>query len=287
MTVIPDSHTPADISLAARNLRFDLSDALAGDWHGDDGFKTALFNALSITFPSGEQFFVESVRHFLPQLKDEKLKEHAAGFVQQEYVHRREHQRYNETLCALHGWNLDELEARYLKRIEKVKQMLPPLGQLGATVCLEHLTAIMASGLLTDPRWLEGANANMAALWRWHAIEEGEHKSVAFDVYRAVGGSAEQLHRLMKIIFPQFAMRICLTIRQMRSLDNKTWLSYRFWRDGYRFLYGPDGIFQPLKPQYRDFFRAGFHPWQHDNRELLQTWSDELAVLGNAELARG
>jgi len=53
--------TPA---VQPRNLYFELAQELATDWCGGDAFRTAWFNALSLTFPVGEKFFVDSVRYY-------------------------------------------------------------------------------------------------------------------------------------------------------------------------------------------------------------------------------
>ncbi len=50
-------------------------------------------------------------------------------------------------------------------------------------MALEHFTAILAHQLLADPRHLEGAEKETADLWRWHAVEEIEHKGVAYDTW--------------------------------------------------------------------------------------------------------
>ena len=43
-------------------LLIDLEAPIARHWNGGDAFRTAYFNALSMSFPVGEQFFIDSVR---------------------------------------------------------------------------------------------------------------------------------------------------------------------------------------------------------------------------------
>ncbi|WP_163614760.1 metal-dependent hydrolase, partial [Klebsiella pneumoniae] len=86
---------------------------------------------------------------------------------------------YSDRLRAL-GYDIDRLEGGAKRRIRFAQQKLHPSRQLAATAALEHLTAIMADCLLSNPRWLEGADPTMARLWRWHALEETEHKAVAY-----------------------------------------------------------------------------------------------------------
>ena len=263
------SKTPDDIEFAARNRSFELRESLGRDWHGGREFETAFFNALSLSFPSGEKFFVDSVRHYLPRIDDARLKEDAAVFVQQEHIHRREHRRYNEAFTRARGLDLEKLEGLFIREIALARRE-PPIVQLAATVVLEHITAIFALGSMRNPRWMDGADPVMADLWNWHAIEETEHKSVAYDVFLAIGGDRKILRRTLRIIRVRFPWHVFLTIWRMRRMEGKPVLSFRFWRDGYDFLLGKNGVIREVAKDFRLFYRDDFHPWMIDNRELLR-----------------
>ena len=263
------SKTPADMDLAARNRSFDLRASLGRDWHGGREFETAFFNALSLSFPSGEQFFVDSVKHYLPRIDDPKLKSDAAVFVQQEHIHRREHQRYNEVFTEERGLDLEKLEGLFLHEITLAKKE-PPIVQLAATVVLEHITAIFALGSMRNPRWMDDADPVMADLWNWHAIEETEHKSVAYDVFLAIGGERKVLRQTMRIIRVRFPWHVFLTIWRMRRMEGKPVLAFKFWRDGYDFLFSKNGVVREVAQDFRLFYRDDFHPWMIDNRDLLR-----------------
>lgn len=263
------SKTPEDIGLAARNRRFNLREPLSRDWHGGRAFHTAFFNALSLSFPSGEKFFVDSVKHYLPRIDDPKLKRDAAAFVQQEYVHRREHHRYNQMLAEMRGFELETLESLYNREIERANRE-PPIARLAATVVLEHITAMFAAGSMRNSRWMDGAHPAMADLWQWHAIEETEHKSVAYDVFLAIGGDRKLLRHVMRIVRIRFPFNVFRSIVQMRRMEGKPVCSWSFWREGYAFLLGREGVIRDIRADFRMFFRDDFHPWMIDNRELLR-----------------
>jgi predicted metal-dependent hydrolase len=269
MTESALSKTPGDMSFEARNRSFDLREPLAADWHGGRAFQTAFFNALSLSFPTGEKFFVDSVKHYLPRIDDLKLKSDAAVFVQQEYVHRREHRRYNEVLAEARGFDLEKLEALYVREIERANKE-PPIARLAATVVLEHITAMFAAGSMRNSRWMDGAHPAMADLWQWHAIEETEHKSVAYDVYLAIGGERKLLRQVMRIVRIRFPYHVFLSICQMRRMEGRPVWSLSFWREGYAFLFGRNGIISEVADDFRLFFRDDFHPWMIDNREQLR-----------------
>ena len=262
------SFTPASISIEPRDPDFDIRDSLGRDWHGGDPFKTAYFNAFSITFPVGEKFFIDSVRAFEDEIDDPRLKADVRGFVGQEGRHRREHQDYNETLCAMRGYDLARMERSQRKRIEWVKNNTSRYQWLAATVALEHITAIMADGILRDPNWLEGAEPVMADMWRWHAVEETEHKAVTFDVYRAVNGWDKTRRQVLRIVTWQLLRDTLMHTRYMLSVDGRH-RDLRVWWNDLGWLFGREGIWRPLIGEWRAFNNAEFHPWDIDNRDLL------------------
>lgn len=270
------SRTPDDVSISARNLNFDIETVLATDWHGGDPFRTAFYNALSIMFPVGEQQFIDSVKHYRDRIVDPALNRHVRGFMAQESIHRREHQKYNEALCAARGYPLDRLEASIRRRIAIAQKHMPHIAHLAATVAYEHWTAILADGLLRRPELLEGADPEMAALWRWHAIEESEHKAVAFDVYRSVGGTVGMRRRIMIFITIQF---FADAFRHMRiMLRDYKGSKVKLWLGGLRFLFGKGGALRGLGQPWRDYFRRDFHPWDHDNRAVVADVAKTLSI---------
>lgn len=271
------SKTPGDMEFAARNLNFDLRKSLGRDWHGGHAFQTAFFNALSFSFPSGEKFFVDSVKHYLPKISDARLQRDAAVFMQQEFTHRREHQRYNEALAEARGFDGEKLESLFIKQVARINKE-PPIVRLAATVVLEHITAMFAAGSMRNPRWTAGADPVMNKLWQWHAIEETEHKSVAYDVFLSVGGKRKLLHQVMRIVRARFPYHVFITICRMRRMEGKPVLSLSFWREGYRFLFGKKGILREVAADYRLFYRDDFHPWMIDNRDHLQQTIKSIEV---------
>ena len=266
------SHTPADVSINPRNREYAIASSLERDWFDNHAFKTAWFNAMSITFPLGEKFFIDSVRHFSDQIDDPKLNEDIRGFCGQEGFHRREHQRYNETLCEQRGYDLAKMEGRLEKNIKRAYKMLSPLERLATTAAFEHITAIMAESALADDNPMTGlAEPVMQELWDWHAAEEMEHKSVAFDVFRAVGGSEALRKRAMRGATTFLLLDVLVGLVHMLRKDGKLWRP-RLWWQGWKFLFFKGGILRRVWPAYKEYFRDGFHPWQRDTRPLLEAW---------------
>ncbi|MEN0108749.1 MAG: metal-dependent hydrolase [Pseudomonas sp.] len=245
-----------------------------------DAFKTHLFDAMSVLFPDGERFFIDSVRHFRDQISDPALKEQIRGFIGQEGHHSREHLEYSNRLRDL-GYNITRIEKRAQARIRYTQKKFSPQRQLAATAALEHITAIMADGLLRDPAHLAGAHPELIRLWRWHALEETEHKAVAFDVYNQVCGSRKLLRRAMMMGTFFFVFDTFRGLTHMLKQDGLLW-NWRVWRDGITWMWGKNGVFRPLIKTYLDFFKDGFHPWQHNNIDLLHSTRSEFDAPAQA-----
>src|SRR5438270_7873813 len=172
--------TPPDLTITPRDRRFGREAPTPRLWHGGRVEATAIYNALSATFPVGEAFFVESVRAFRDGAPP-RLAEEIKAFTTQEIVHSREHDAFNKRAAGA-GYDLSRLEARVEERLALTRSR-PPIASLAATMVLEHFTAILAHQLLANPRHLAGAEKEAADLWRWHAVEEIEHKGVAYDTW--------------------------------------------------------------------------------------------------------
>jgi uncharacterized protein len=271
--------TPTDLKITSRPLQIDHAALGTRWWHGGDPVATAFFNALSAAFPQGETFFIESVRRYR-DLADPVLKEQIAAFVQQEAMHTREHLAFNR-LVKDAGYDITAMDAQVRRRLGFARER-PEIAQLAITVALEHFTAIMARMLLDDPDPLPGTSRDILRLWQWHAIEELEHKSVAYDTWLTVTARLSRWRRwsirarVMLLISVQFWYtnfeRMADFFRQDGINTSRTW-----WRV-FKFLWFKPGIARRIFLPYMSFFRPGFHPWQHDERDLIRSIEQKLAA---------
>ncbi len=276
-TFKPASQTPESIVIKPRHLKFHVEEELATLWHGGDVFKTAFFNALSLQFPRGERQFIDSVRAYREQVKDPRLQEDIRGFIGQEGIHSREHEDYNDAL-AQRRYNLDLMHRRFNAHMDYVYSK-PRHLRLAGTCAAEHYTAVLARGLLNNPQWLEGASPRMQALWRWHAVEEIEHKSVAYDVYQSEIGN----HRIRVILFfvvsYNFFKYTFLNTCTMLRTEGKLW-NPMIWFKGLNFLWGYPGVFRKSLPHILRYLKKDFHPWHLDETKELQIWTQRLEESG-------
>jgi len=269
------SSTPQGVSVKPRHMRFEVEEDLKTLWHGNDAFRTAFFNALSLQFPEGEQHFIDSVRLYQDAITDPKLRAEIRGFVGQEALHSREHRAYNDALRG-RGYDVDALDRRFARHMKWVARQTPE-RQLAGTCGAEHYTAVLANAILSCPELMSGATPAMARLWRWHAIEETEHKSVAFDVYRECVGD-ERLRRVVFLFVTwNFFKFTFLNTCSLLKTEGKLW-SPGTWLGGVAFLWGRKGLVLGCLPEFLAYFRKDFHPWQLDNRPLLAKQLQELEL---------
>lgn len=278
---IASTGTAQATQIKPRNRSHNVAHALRGEWLADDPFLTAFFNAMSITFPVGEKYFIDSVRRVADKVTDPALKDHIKGFCGQEGFHRREHQLYNEALCAARGYDLKKMERPLTRRLGWAQNNLSSIKNLAVTVAIEHFTAVLAELMLKPGSILDRAEPSMRELWRWHAAEEMEHKAVAFDVYRAVGGTEKLRKAVMRRVVVVLSIELARVLFSILKKDGRLF-SLSMWRNGLAALFGKQGAFSGGKLPFKEFFIEGFHPWQQDTRELLEQWANEPQPLGNA-----
>jgi predicted metal-dependent hydrolase len=232
-------------------------DEVPRKWHAGGRAVTAFFDNLSIFFPAGERFFIASVAAQRRRVSDPGLQQLMREFIQQEAFHTREHLRYNRRLREL-GYPVDAMEGR-VERLLALVSRRPARSQLAATCALEHFTALLARGILEDPEALRGAHPEMAALWRWHATEEHEHRAVAFDVYRAAGGTWLERSLVMLSTTLVFWGKVLEQQLRMMRADGIV-SSPREWLSLGHFLMVRPGPLRRLVLPYLAYYRRSFHP---------------------------
>ncbi len=268
--------------LVVRRLLIDLQPPIAPHWNGGDAFRTAFFNALSMSFPAGEQYFIDSVRSglkALPETERARFGGEVQAFVGQEATHRRLHALFNGHLQAQGLRN--RIEQRALQRMQANAQRNVRV-HVGVTAATEHFTAIFAHWLMRHPEALRGAEPRLQTLWMWHAAEEAEHRATAFDLYQTISGDHRwriRLFRYVSVIFLWDLMR--QTVLNLRH-DGSLW-RWSTWRSGAALLLSREGLLRGNLRAWRDYFARDFHPSQHDaslSRQWLHEHADRYVAVG-------
>lgn len=273
--------------LTVRKLLIDLNTPFSARWNGGDAFRSAFFNALSMSFPVGEQYFMDSVRaglKALPAPTQATFSREVQGFVGQEATHRRIHSLFNGHLEALGFKNT--LEVRAAKRMQDHAHYDVRI-HVAATAATEHLTAIFADWTLRHPQAFAGAEPRLQTLWLWHAAEESEHRSTAFDIYTALQGSHSIRVKVFHVVTAIFLVDV--TRQTLRNLwHDKALFSWSTWRSAWALLMSTEGMFRSNYHHWKAYKAPSFHPMQQDGSrgvQWLQDHADALTPVGGAARA--
>ncbi len=263
---------PKAIGIKVRRLQFNPQ-AIRRHYFANSPVMSHLLTALSSTFPIGEQFFVHSVRNVRDKVQDETLQAQIAAFIGQESMHSKAHAEFNAAWRS-EDYNLDRFQAWLARKDDYVKNLHPKI-QLAITCAFEHFTALLGGYILRHPEVLATLDEDAAKLWVWHAIEEIEHRAVAFDVYQAVYGDDKIRRMIMRSVTTGFASLTLYSATRLFLQDKKKSLPkvggniFGFYLLGKMFL--------QLAPEYLAYFKTDFHPSEIDYTKLVIYWKQRLA----------
>jgi predicted metal-dependent hydrolase len=266
-----------DREIPTRRMSFDAAFAQVPRHFAVDGdlLLSHVAASLSAVFPDGEDFFVRSVRRFRDVVTDEALRRQVNGFIGQEAMHGRAHRGFNDRLHAL-GYPTKWFERMIKGGLAFRERVLPPIHNLAATAALEHYTATLAELLLTseETRALFG-NEDVLHLFLWHALEESEHKAVAFDVYKTAGGSERVRVFTMNVVTVGFFAQ--MTFQMIVSVlgDPATYRAGNLARSWRRFWQSPL-MQREIWDRLREYNCVDFHPSHRDTTALIERWRAEL-----------
>ena len=276
--------TPDDVTILPRDLHFDMAAAGSGPWLDGNEVATAVFNAMSLTFPDGERLFIDAVKAYRSEVSG-KLAQDVKDFITQEAIHSREHHLLNNQIDRT-KYPVAEIEAAINENIA-IGRSGGRFRMLMATICLEHFTAMMADLMIdldvdgvplfskTDPA--------LERLWRWHAMEETEHKAVAYDVFLEATSDLPAIKRY-------FRRSLSMLIITRHFTENITQYAAKLLvADGYEpkdatravkaFLWKKPALFGKGWKVWLSWFKPGFHPWDHDNRDVMAKWKEDFTLV--------
>ncbi|MCR4529370.1 metal-dependent hydrolase [Acinetobacter venetianus] len=190
-----------DYKILPRKVKFDWEKTPV-DWIPNQPFASYFINEINNILPAGEFWFCRLYNKVLPEITDEKLKEDVQAFIRQEAMHAVAHTSANKEYLSQRNIdiqrNLDIMDFLFTnaladkpfgKEVPKILDHQWDLFRLGVIATVEHMTCVLGKYALYNKRWEElGADPEMIDLIKWHGSEEIEHRTVAFDLYRHLGG---------------------------------------------------------------------------------------------------
>ncbi len=258
------------------HLDFGLEGDIPRFWLDGNPFRTRFFDAMSIMFPEGERYFISCVRDFRDRVTDARLRADIQAFIRQEGQHGMVHSHFNDRLRA-QGVAVDRIEG-YTRRFlfGFMRRFLPRKHTLAGTAACEHMTTLLARGILVRRGALEAADPRLHALYTWHAMEELEHRAVAFDVMQQAAkvGYLRRSAALLESTVT-FNAQVLLYLLMMLKSDGFTlWQRLRMLPSGLWWAYGPRGVFTRDLRAWLRYFKPGFHPWDVAQMRAYPLWVD-------------
>lgn len=296
-----------DRTIKVRRVSFEeMLERLTKDFTTDgDVISAHVISVLSGMFPDGEEMFVDSVRHFRDQVTDPDLARQVNAFIGQEVIHGRQHRALNTRFAELgyrsqiveHFMEFDDdglspgmhrviwvlsrvgplrhmLRGFEQRRAERGESGPDPLFELALTAAFEHYTATMAEMMLTEA-FLQDmfVDDELFRLWAWHAIEESEHRAVAFDVFKAVSGDEEIRLQAMRLAGWALLFMTGWHVAFGVLSDRRSWKNFGLFKSLQRQRKNPLRS-KTFRKRIGEYYRADFHPLQRDTQALEDRWRE-------------
>jgi predicted metal-dependent hydrolase len=261
--------------IVVRKISFPFDAEIPRHWFGGNPVQTHVFNGLNLVFPDGERFFVRAVQDHMDEIRDAKLRQEVKAFFAQEGRHAHEHERYFATMRA-QGYEIDAFLRRFHNFVKTTSRFLPAAFRLAVTAGAEHYTATLGAFALANPR-MDEAHPTMRKLIRWHAVEEIEHKAVAFDVLRethpsyALRIAGFLFATLVLLAWAAAGTRMLLRQDGVTAAERRAMLKALDKRDR-------GAMRKAIHKGFLAYLRRDFHPEQCDDRALLDR---SIAELGS------
>lgn len=272
--------SPSEYDRAVKTRRLSVNHPVSMQRHFIEGdiLQSQIMAVLSATFPKGEQFFVDSVRNYREQLDDEELSRQVSGFIGQESMHGREHARFNRVLHEL-GYPTRFVDTATGYAMNLIKRVAPNSVQLAVTAAAEHFTSVLAEQLLQDDTFGSiDIPGHVKDLFRWHALEECEHKSVAYDVYRECVDSEMIRIATMQALCTLLILVASVALAATPITDRSARNPLNFIRSLVN-LRNSAFARRQIALRLFEYYRPGFHPNDRDTEELVTRWRDALFGL--------
>lgn len=272
---------PTDLTIDARKLEFSLADDMKKNryWHSNDPVITHFFNALQSTFPEGERYFIDSARDAREKIGKDKLPKNLQHdidmFIRQEAYHGQHHEAWNRALIDEGYTKIGQYSDNLKKMRLWAKDKVPAETRLSLTSAVEHFTASIAHLFIYKrPDLVRGASGAFQQALLYHALEEVEHKSVCFDLYsHSKGGYRLRVFGLLLAITN--LMKI-VSKRHIYLLEQDGQWTLKNRIKAINLIWGPKGIAIQLMPYILMYLKPNFHPWETDEREILQTMFKDI-----------
>lgn len=223
-----------------RRMRFEYPDDFTAAWTPELPEFACVANSVSLLMPHVEPMFVRAIRHGADELRrvgglSEELSADTAAYLRQEASHLAQHRRFNDLLITevpslrrvdrAIAWTVRHLERRWGRGTHGVTTLA---GLVAGGEAVAYAIARW-----TEPRMgtlLRGADPTAAQLYLWHLAEEVEHKSVAYDVFIALGGKKRTYLLGLLTLLTILGVFVVTGTTLMLAKQRRLWRPVAWWR---------------------------------------------------------
>lgn len=274
-----DEHRKSDAPIRQMDFGF-AKRRMKAHFFSDNPLLSMYFLSLSLVVPYGEQLVINTVRIHRDQIQDPDLRARVTGLIGQEAWHTHAHRDHNRAFAAL-GYPMEEVEA-VAKVIFKMLDSLPNPAKLSLMAAVEHLTGVLSEYFMAHPEQSAEMDPCVRDIWLWHMLEEGEHKSIAYDVFQTFSGN--YLLRTVGLLPATVAVLPILLVftTVFMASDRSLWRPslLRKHASGLMRLIGPKGMFGSMLPSLLEYFDRDYHPDNRDTSELIAHYREQLLGQG-------
>lgn len=272
--------------IVRENINFGLDGNIPKYWYLSDPFKTRLFDSMHLTFPEGERFFMTSVRAFRNRIKDKELLQQVKEFTRQEAQHGIAHSQYHSALAA-QGLPVAEMLAANKAELDGYLKNYSPEFNVALTAAFEHFTGLLAETFFSHDETTKGMDDRIRALMAWHAMEEMEHKSVAYDVMVQIAkvGYWKRILALGVAMWQVRRMMFGFT-NQLLKEDGFSWLQRKtLLVKNIRWMFGRRGVLAMRFSHFIAYLKPSFHPEDIPTLPGYYTWLSEYQRSADPQAA--
>lgn len=251
----------APVIIVRENIDFGLSGDIPRYWYAGDPYKSRLFDSMQLTFPEGERFFMKSVGAFRSAIKDPALAQEVKDFMRQEGAHGIAHTAYHDNLRR-QGLPVDALLGENKAVLDGYSTRFSREFNIALTSAFEHFTGLLAETFFSHQETTQGMDNRIRALMAWHAMEEMEHKSVAFDVMTNVA-KVGYTKRCLALIRAMWRLRTIMFgyADRLLAADGFSWIERKtMFARNIRWMFGKRGVLALPTLAFLGYFRPSFHP---------------------------
>jgi len=238
-------------------------------WFKRQAFASIFFDAGSVSIPEAERLVISTAEEAAQYVIDPVLREKLHKLIAEETAHSRVHDAYNAYL-ARKGYPVAKYEKEFAGWARWLNTRFSLMTRLAICATVEHFTACISRQIL-DTGIFEGEDVDerMDRVWTWHALEELDHRAIAFDLYTEMGGTyARRFWSALigSFLFMYIHNRCFLAFLRKKKLLRR----WSAWKIGLPFLFGKNGIYRHFIPDWWKFFHPRFHPSLIPIRNVLK-----------------